>query len=286
MANRSISLEGMIWAEGAPDLPSSPVEGTTYRDSSISEAEINNAQPYGGKGDSSKFNELLYRFSALIDLAEQYGILPWCPLVDPYPVGAFVAGSDGRVYKCTVSNTNNDPVTTSGFWIDPFREGSETYAGLLQRATQTIVNAGTNDTMVVTPLKLKTYVNNFFYFGTPVAMVPYATPYFWTDNGSFFVPIYRSGSIVAMDFYIDIVTAVGGLSGPGVALYSIPVLLWSSFFSNMGYSHYENVINANSNESETIVVTIGGQILMSTSMSASKTYNFKCSFRAYAKNNL
>ena len=156
MANRSVSLEGMIWAYGAPNAPASPVQGTTYAKSNIAEAEVNNGQPYNEPGDSAKYNEILMRLTTLMDLVEQYGILPWCPTID-YPMGAESTGSDGNIYISQINpNLNNDPVASSGYWIDKRRVATESYAGLIPIATQSTVNTGTNDTHAITSLKLST----------------------------------------------------------------------------------------------------------------------------------
>ena len=116
--NRIIQIGG-IWAEDAADVPGSPVSETTYADSTLSEAEIQDGWPYDKKVDSSKHNEVMKRLTSLMKQIESWGILPYSILTD-YGLGAWVMGSDGIIYKCIQingpSSALKDPVSFSAFW--------------------------------------------------------------------------------------------------------------------------------------------------------------------------
>ena len=110
---------GGIWANGAAVPPESPISGTTYADTALSQADIESAWPYKTIVDGSDFNEYLRRISTLIDLCEKWGIMPWS-LTTAYSIGALCLASDGGIYQCTVAHSNKNPTSTVGYWTNPF----------------------------------------------------------------------------------------------------------------------------------------------------------------------
>lgn len=118
MSNRSIVIPG-VWANGAPDVPTTPATGTTYRDSVIATQDVIDALKYNTIADSSKLNEILYRLTSLMLMLEQYGTLPFCPTTT-YSLGATCMGSDGIMYRSKAGgNYGHDPVndTSNTYWI-------------------------------------------------------------------------------------------------------------------------------------------------------------------------
>jgi hypothetical protein len=110
---------GGIWADSAEDPPESPISGTTYADSALSQATIEVAWPYKIVADGSDFNEYLRRMSTLIDLCEKWGVMPWS-LYTPYSVGAVCLASDGGIYQCIAAHSNKNPTSTGGYWVNLF----------------------------------------------------------------------------------------------------------------------------------------------------------------------
>jgi len=117
---------GGIWADGAEDPPESPIAGTTYADSALSQATIEAAWPYKIIADGSDFNEYLRRMSTLIDLCEKWGIMPWSGLT-LYGVGALCLAIDGGIYQCEVAHSNKNPTSTTGYWKNIFTAHTDAY---------------------------------------------------------------------------------------------------------------------------------------------------------------
>lgn len=117
MSNRTIVTPG-IWASGAPDVPTTPATGTTYKDSGITPQNVIDALKYNTIADSSKLNEILYRLTALMLMLEQYGTLPFCPTTT-YGTGGTCIGSNGVIYQSKANNNyGHDPVNDTGhsYW--------------------------------------------------------------------------------------------------------------------------------------------------------------------------
>lgn len=155
MSDRS-EIIGGIWAEGAANAPSSPVEGETYAKSNMSEEDINNGYGYKSTPDSAKFNEILRRITTLLTLLESYGVLPWCPDTT-YEQGGLCIGYNGFTYRSLLgSNINNNPVTTGSPWWDMITllQASESLAGKARLATLSEVLTGTGTNTIVTPVNL------------------------------------------------------------------------------------------------------------------------------------
>lgn len=118
MSNRTIVTPG-IWASGAPDVPTTPATGTTYKDSGITPQNVIDALKYNTIADSSKLNEILYRLTALMLMLEQYGTLPFCPTTT-YGAGGTCIGSNGVIYQSKADNNyGHDPVndTSNTYWV-------------------------------------------------------------------------------------------------------------------------------------------------------------------------
>ena len=155
MSDRS-EIIGGIWAEGASNAPSSPVEGETYAKSNMSESDIINAYGFKSTPDVAKFNEILRRITTLLTLLESNGVLPWCPDTT-YEQGGLCIGYNGFTYRSLLgANTNNNPVTTGSPWWDMITllQASESLAGKARLATLSEVLTGTGTNTIVTPVNL------------------------------------------------------------------------------------------------------------------------------------
>lgn len=155
MSDRS-EIIGGIWAEGAANAPSSPVEGETYAKSNMSESDIINAYGFKSTPDVAKFNEILRRITTLLTLLESNGVLPWCPDTT-YEQGGLCIGYNGFTYRSLLgSNINNNPVTTGSPWWDMITllQASESLAGKARLATLSEVLTGTGTNTIVTPVNL------------------------------------------------------------------------------------------------------------------------------------
>lgn len=76
----------------------------------------------------------------------QYGIAVWDPVTQYQANASYTQGSDGIVYKALVTNTNINPVGTTGTWAVAFSGASKSSTAQAQ--------AQTDDTTFITPLKL------------------------------------------------------------------------------------------------------------------------------------
>src|SRR5271169_2313238 len=118
MANRTQTV-GSPWTTIAtPNTPGTPVDGTTYRNSAISQALLAAGWPFNVPVASSTINEILYRLTTLMLLVESTGILPWSTLTGYLP-GAIVLASNGLVYTSvsgtpSIPNQGNDPSADNG----------------------------------------------------------------------------------------------------------------------------------------------------------------------------
>lgn len=118
--NRILSLLGRIWAKDAIDAPQNPVTGTTYRKSTISQAEVEAGWAYDSVVKSSIFNEIFRMVTQLVSLNECCGILPWSSLTE-YTLHGLALGSNGEVYRSLEEgNVESDPTTTPAKWVKAF----------------------------------------------------------------------------------------------------------------------------------------------------------------------
>jgi hypothetical protein len=114
MANRTKYLND-IWAMNAIDVIPNPIPEIAYAKSSMSSAEVEQGWRYKKVESCAIFNETMRRITGVLQLAEQYGILPWCASIT-YPANGLVIGSNGKVYYALQSTLNNDPISSSSYW--------------------------------------------------------------------------------------------------------------------------------------------------------------------------
>lgn len=115
MANRT-TVTGGVWAKNAADVPGTPIGGTAYAKSGMSQSDIEAGQKFDRVFPSSDYNEILRRLTTLMDMLEKNGVLPWCATTT-YSAGAECKGSNGRTYYSLAgNNAGNDPTATSGYW--------------------------------------------------------------------------------------------------------------------------------------------------------------------------
>jgi alpha-tubulin suppressor-like RCC1 family protein len=120
MTNRTSSeaLPG-VWAQNAQTNISNPAVGTSYRNANVSQAVIENGQPFANKVDFTIINQVLNVSTALLKQLEAQGILSWYS-GQTYQIGALVLGSNGSLYKSKLnSNLNYDPVADvyNTWWV-------------------------------------------------------------------------------------------------------------------------------------------------------------------------
>lgn len=103
------------------------------------------------------------RVDTLLQNIEQKGIMEWSTDTT-YGIGSWVFASDNDIYKSlTGSNSGNDPVSSPTNWeafndVVAVPDAIEGTRGIAELATTPETQAGTNDTKIVTPLKLKSSI--------------------------------------------------------------------------------------------------------------------------------
>ena len=152
-SNRAFTLGGLLWALGATDPPDTPVDGSTYGNSAITQTIFTAGQPFNTVMNSATLNEVLRRLTQLVNSVEYWGIIPWSSLTDYAPF-ARVLGSDGLIYRAV---SINGPGTTPGA-VDPTTDNGTNwipdFIGLLYALDIGTVNAfAANYNPVVTSLK-------------------------------------------------------------------------------------------------------------------------------------
>lgn len=86
----------------------------------------------------------------------QHGIALWDSLTEYQANTSYTQGSDGVIYKALVTNTNTNPVGTTGTWQVAF----STPGSQPQVATPTQARAQTADNVFISPLQLANAFNN------------------------------------------------------------------------------------------------------------------------------
>lgn len=78
------------------------------------------------------------------------------------------------------------------------------------------------------------FANRAHYYGSEIALLPYIQGS-WSEagNGSFAVPIYQRGNVVAVELYLDAAATTGVAT-----MYTISSGVLATFCNNMGYTHY------------------------------------------------
>lgn len=119
--NRTTTITGIFAKDATTTIPTPPVSGVSYRDTSMTEAQINEGWAFKTIVDSSQFNQAMYEYSTITKLQEKYGFLPWSNLTD-YEEGSVCLGTNGVLYQAKQatgpSTTAYNPVndTTSTYW--------------------------------------------------------------------------------------------------------------------------------------------------------------------------
>lgn len=113
--NRNTTLPG-IWAENAQTtIPTPPVAGITYRDTTLNSTAIDKAWPFKTIVDSSDFNQHAFLQDTLIKEAEQYGVMRWNNTTT-YKEGGFCLGQDGKLYQAKRDNQGKEPTANAEDW--------------------------------------------------------------------------------------------------------------------------------------------------------------------------
>ncbi len=113
--NRETTLPG-IWAENAQtDIPTPPVAGVTYRDTTLNSTAIDKAWPFKTIVDSSDFNQHAFLQDTLIKESEQYGVMRWNNTTT-YKEGGFCLGQDGKLYQAKRDNQGKEPTANADDW--------------------------------------------------------------------------------------------------------------------------------------------------------------------------
>lgn len=115
--NRETTLPG-IWAENAQtDIPTPPVAGVTYRDTTLNSTAIDKAWPFKTIVDSSDFNQHAFLQDTLIKEAEQYGVMRWNNTTT-YKEGGYCLGQDKKLYQAKRDNQGKEPTASKDDWFD------------------------------------------------------------------------------------------------------------------------------------------------------------------------
>lgn len=118
---RNVTIKGVFAENASTTIPQTPVAGTSYRDATTTQAEMNAGFPFKTIVDSSKFNEALYEYSAVTKMQEKFGFVPWSNLTD-YETGSLCLATNGLLYQALQasgpSSSAVNPVndSTSTYW--------------------------------------------------------------------------------------------------------------------------------------------------------------------------
>ena len=106
-------------------------------------------------------NGILNDITTAIGEIQINGFPVWQSAGAPYPVNAVVRHSDSN-WRSFVSNNNTTPGASGASWIDLGYQpdASETVKGIAKIATTSLAQAGTNDTDMMTPLKVRQAIDN------------------------------------------------------------------------------------------------------------------------------
>ncbi len=119
IAERLITMLGQ-WAKGAQtNIPTPPVPGIAYRNTSLTASDIESGQAYDKVYDSARYNQIDFLQTGLVQAVEQYGILPWSSLTN-YQESGICMGLDGVLYQALQasgpSNGGPQPTSNATFW--------------------------------------------------------------------------------------------------------------------------------------------------------------------------
>ena len=152
-----------IYGSSASTDTSNPGTGTGYRDTTITNAQIEaGLKKYDTLAASAIENEYLFRLSTLVDLIERTGVLVWNAETN-YFAGAVVVANDNIIYQAVQPSTDVNPETDPGTtWVNYITFNSQSVSdategnkGIIEIATNAEAGAGNDDTKAITPEKLK-----------------------------------------------------------------------------------------------------------------------------------
>ena len=106
---RTYSMSGLIFAANAVTvIPPDPIAGVTYRDTALTAAQAADGWPYYTIVDSSKFNQIFYQVTGLLNDIEKDGILKWSALTD-YEIGSICKDpDDNKIYIALIASGPNN----------------------------------------------------------------------------------------------------------------------------------------------------------------------------------
>ena len=128
--NRTVTIKNVFAKNASTTIPNPPVIGTSYRNTSLTAAEVGKGWPFKEIVDSAKFNEAMYEYTTICKQLETYGFLPWCASTN-YEIGSLCLGTDGNIYQ---AKRNTGPSTTAR---NPVNDTSHTYWDLFYYTTFT-----------------------------------------------------------------------------------------------------------------------------------------------------
>lgn len=183
---RTVSIAGAFAEDAATTIPTPPVAGTAYRDTTLTTSEAKEGWPYKEIVDSSKFNQAMYEYSTISQMIEKYGFLPWSANTD-YEQGSYSLGTDGTIYRAVQasgpSSTAYNPVNdTSHTYWETWLDSMDLMIGDIKASVRT-ANHGSWLLCNGQAVSRTTYSKLFSIIGTN----------FGSGNGSttFNVPDYR-----------------------------------------------------------------------------------------------
>lgn len=137
---RTVSITGVFAEDANTTIPTPPVPEVSYRDTTLSATDVKEGWPFKKIVDSAKFNEAMYEYSTILQLAEKYGFIPWSANTD-YEQGSCALGTDGIVYQAKQntgpSSTAQNPVndTSHTYWDVYFQNTFTAYRVLVSNAS-------------------------------------------------------------------------------------------------------------------------------------------------------
>lgn len=117
---RTVTIAGVFAEDATTTIPTPPVPGIAYRDTTLTPEEAKEGWPFKEIVDSSKFNQALYEYSTISQMIEKYGFLPWSANTD-YVEGSYALGTDGTIYRAV---QGSGPATTA---FNPVNDTTNTY---------------------------------------------------------------------------------------------------------------------------------------------------------------
>ena len=109
-----------VWAEDAEVvIPAEPIQGTAYRDETVTEVDNEAGEGFDTIPNSATFNQRLFIVSSFTDLMDTHGIVGWSDQVD-YDIPGMVFADDGKFYFALQasgpSTAPQDPTGAPTFW--------------------------------------------------------------------------------------------------------------------------------------------------------------------------